>query len=38
MKNEIKYNETDLFQKDLKHLLKKFPTLKDDIESLLVRH
>jgi len=32
MKNKIEYNETDLFQKDLKHLLKKFPTLKDDIE------
>jgi len=32
MENKIEYNETDLFQKDLKHLLKKFPTLKDDIE------
>ena len=32
MKNKIEYNETNLFQKDLKHLLKKFPTLKDDIE------
>jgi len=32
MENKIEYNETNLFQKDLKHLLKKFPTLKDDIE------
>ncbi len=33
MISRIKYNETGLFKKDLKHLLKKFPTLKDDIET-----
>ena len=33
MENKIEYNETDSFLKDLKHLLKKFPTLKDDIET-----
>lgn len=28
----MKYNETDSYKKDLKRLLKRFPSLKDDIE------
>jgi len=30
---KIKYNAIDSFQKDLKHLLKKYQTLKDDLET-----
>lgn len=30
---KIDYNEIGLFQKDLKHLLKKYPTLEDDLET-----
>lgn len=30
---KIKYNATDLFQKDLKKLLKKFRTLEEDLET-----
>jgi len=29
----IKYNETKLFQKDLKKLLKKYRTLEEDLET-----
>ncbi|PIP46094.1 MAG: hypothetical protein COX15_01570, partial [Candidatus Colwellbacteria bacterium CG23_combo_of_CG06-09_8_20_14_all_42_19] len=30
---KIKYNAIDLFQKDLKRLLKKYRTLEDDLET-----
>lgn len=30
---KIKYNAIDLFQKDLKHLLKRYRTLKEDLET-----
>ncbi len=29
---KVKYNEIPLFQRDLKHLLKKYQTLKEDLE------
>lgn len=32
MSKKIEYDETPQFQKDLKKLLKRFPTLRDDLE------